>query len=84
MHFRFLEVLRFQVLTVRSILADEEVRQGLKAWVSRMILLPGDEADIKVVRLADVPTAVSQRGAGGRSRHCKCNRSFNIMPTEIN
>ena len=37
-HSRFLEVLRVQVLTVHSILADEEVRQGLKAWVSQMIL----------------------------------------------
>ena len=46
-----------------SILADEEVRQGLKAWVRWMIMLLWHEANTWVVRLANFSTAVSQRGA---------------------
>ena len=35
-----------QVLNVHSILADEEVRQGLKAWVKWIMLLLEDKANL--------------------------------------
>ena len=61
------EILCDQVLNVHSILADEEVRQGLKAWVRWIRLLLEDKANSYIVRLANIPTAVSKGGACGRS-----------------
>ena len=50
------------MLIIHSILADDEVRQGLKVWVSH------DQNDLQIiandsplVRLAHVPTTVSKR-----------------------
>ena len=40
------DILCDQVLNVYSILADEEVRQGLKAWVKWIMLLLEDKANL--------------------------------------
>lgn len=66
-HSKLCEISCIETLTFGSILADEEVRQGLKAWVSRIVMLLEMEADTWVVRLANISTAVSQRGARWRS-----------------
>ena len=56
------------MLTIRSILADEEVRQGLKAWVRWMIaLFFGVAANRSLVGLANFPPAISEGGARRRS-----------------
>ena len=53
------DILCDHVLNVHSILADEEVRQGLKAWVKWIMLLLEDKTNVWIVRLANIPTAVS-------------------------
>lgn len=83
-HSKLCEIPYIQALTFYSILADEEVRQGLKAWVSRIAMLLWYEADTWVVRLANISTAVSQRGARWRSRHSKCIESLYIAYTKMN
>ena len=53
------DILCDRVLNVHSILADEEVRQGLKAWVKWIMLPLEDKANLRIVRLANISTAVS-------------------------
>lgn len=60
-----------RVLIFHSILADEEVRHGLKAWVSSCVQRDGDTSNRELVRLAHISTIIPQGRACRGSGHCE-------------